>query len=616
MTISFCSRMSTYVLFAALGLLGACGGEDGETGPRGEPGPPGEAGPQGEPGPRGEAGPQGEPGPRGEAGPRGEQGPTGAKGEKGEKGETGEQGLVGPPGPEGDPATSPPVGLSLRLIGRHETGVFDEGAAEIVTFDDVTKRVFVVNASQATIDVLNITNPAEPAKLATIDVADADPLKTLGSANSVAAKNGVLAVAIEAEPKIEPGVVAFYDTDSLELLGQVEVGSLPDMLTFTPDGSKVLVANEGEPATDYSIDPEGSVSVITMPAAFASPPSVQTVGFASLDSSVDELRARGVRVYGPGSTVAQDFEPEYIAVSADGKTAWVTLQENNALAIIDVTTATLTSVVPLGFKNHALLGNELDASDRDGAIDIRSWPIFGMYQPDAIAAYQVAGQTYLVTANEGDAREYEELSEALRLGNADYVLDPLRFPDAASLKLENNLGRLNVTSQLGDTDGDGDFDAIYAFGARSFSVWSETGALVYDSGSELELRTAKRFPANFNASNTNNTFDNRSDDKGPEPEAVTIGDVGGTPFAFIGLERVGGVMVYDLTLPENPRFVSYVNTRDFLADVESDGGDLGPEASAFIAADASPTGKALLVVGNEISGSTAFFEITPLYGAP
>jgi hypothetical protein len=355
-----------------------------------------------------------------------------------------------------------------------------------------------------------------------------------------------------------------------------------------------------------------------VPAHLTTPATVQTVSFASLNADAAALRQKGVRIFGPNASVAQDLEPEYVSVSADGARAWVTLQEANALAIIDVATATLEKIVPLGFKNHALIGNELDASDQDGAINIKSWPIFGMYQPDAIASYQVAGVTYLVTANEGDVREWTGYAEPIRLGNAGYVLDPTRFPDAATLKLSSGLGRLNVSKAWGDTDNDGDFDAVYAFGARSFSVWTESGALVFDSGNELELRTAKRFPANFNSTSTANNFDSRSDDKGPEPEAVTIGSVGGTPFAFIGLERIGGFMVYDLTLPESPRFVSYVNTRDFSTTLPGDlatAGDLAPECSVFIAAEQSPTGKPLLVLGNEASGTTAFFELTALYGS-
>jgi DNA-binding beta-propeller fold protein YncE len=613
------THSSLLCLLGFLCVASACSGDDGakgdtgEIGPKGDTGPQGEMGVPGEPGPPGERGPKGDPG---DTGPQGEPGPQGPAGPQGEPGSSGMAGAGGEGGAadDGEQPTSP-VGLSAKFLGRYAAGAFDKGAAEIVTFDKKSGRVFVVNANAATVDVLDISDPASPQKIQTIAVAAADPQKTLGAANSVAAHDGVLAVAIEASPKTDPGLVAFYDAETLALLGKVAVGALPDMLTFTPDGTKVLVANEGEPSADYVTDPEGSVSIIAVPADWASL-SAQTVGFSALNASVDALRTKGVRVFGPNATVAQDFEPEYIAVSADSKKAWVTLQENNAIAIIDVAQASVLDVVPLGYKNYALIGNELDASDQDQSINIRNWPVFGMYQPDAIATYQVAGQTYLVTANEGDVREYAGFSEVVRVGADAYPLDATKFPDAATLKLNQNLGRLNVTKTLGDAGSDNDFDAIYAFGARSFSVWNASAQQVYDSGNELELRTAKRFPANFNASNTNNTFDNRSDDKGPEPEAVTIGTIGGTPFAFIGLERIGGVVVYDLTLPENPRFVTYVNSRDFAAaDIQTGGGDLGPESSVFIAAEDSPTGTPLLVLGNEISGTTAFFELTPLYGA-
>jgi DNA-binding beta-propeller fold protein YncE len=584
----------------------------------GKDGEPGTDGKDGEPGMDGAPGADGAPGKDGVDGAMGEPGMDGAMGAMGVMGEPGMDGAMGAMGAPGEDGATPAVGVSVKFLGRHSTGTFDKGAAEIVAYDEATKRVFVVNSGAATVDVLDIRNPALPALVQTIAVGTADPPKTLGSANSVAVAGGILAVAIEAAPKTDPGVVAFYDTESLAQLGTVTVGALPDMITFTPDGGKLLVANEGEPSDDYLIDPEGSVSIVTVPTGLATPATVQSVSFAGMNGDAAALRAQGVRIFGLNATVAQDFEPEYISVSADGARAWVTLQENNALAIIDIATGAVQKIVPLGYKNHSLIGNELDVSDQDGAINIKTWPIFGMYQPDAIASYQVAGRTYLVTANEGDVREWTGYAEPTRLGNVAYVLDPTRFPDAATLKLNTSLGRLNVTKATGDTDNDGDYDAIYAFGARSFSVWTDTGALIYDSGNELELRTAKRLPGNFNSTSTANNFDNRSDDKGPEPEAVTIGYVGGTPFAFIGLERVGGFMVYDLTLPEAPRFVSYVNTRDFTTTLPADlatAGDLAPECSVFIAAEKSPTGKPLLVLGNETSGTTAFFELQALYGA-
>jgi len=278
-------------------------------------------------------------------------------------------------------------------------------------------------------------------------------------------------------------------------------------------------------------------------------------------------------------------------------------------------------VLPLGLKNHNLLGNEFDPSDRDNGANLNRWPVFGMYMPDAIAAYEVADETYLVTANEGDVREWGDVVDGARL--ATLTLDPTAFPNAAALQAATALGRLNVSPYTGDIDGDDDIDVLHAIGARSFSIWrASTGALVYDSGNEFELRLAQRLGSAFNSTHTaNGSGDSRSDDKGPEPEAVELASIGGSTFAFIALERTSGIMVYDITLPETPRFVSFATSRDFSADFDgvipaelSTAGDLGPESIEFVAAADSPTGQPLLILGNEVSGTTAIFSVTPLYG--
>ena len=506
--------------------------------------------------------------------------------------------------PTGPPPTSQsranasdptPNAISLRKIGSFDGGA--PGAAEITAFDRVSRRLFVVNGALGTVDVLDLRNPAAPAREATISVAGFG-----ASANSVAAHNGVVAIAVEGHVKTDPGSVVFYRATTLQLISQVTVGALPDMLTFSPSGRLVVVANEGEPNDAYTIDPEGSISIIDVTDINA--PIVRTAGFGAFNGQADALRARGVRIFGPGATVAQDLEPEYVAISEDESTAYVALQENNALAIVDLAAAAVTSVAPLGYKNHALAGNGLDASDRDGAVNIRTWPVFGMYQPDAIAAYTVGGQTYLVTANEGDARDYDGFAEEERVNGL--TLDPGIFSDAACggpCSANERLGRLTVTTTLGRNPATGQFDALFAFGARSFSIWTQDGRQVWDSGEDFERRTAFIPQANFNASHDNNDFDNRSDNKGPEPEGVVLGQLGAKTFAFIGLERIGGVMVYDVSNPNSPQFVHYANTRLGTA------GDLGPEGLAFIPARESPSRRPLLVVGHEISGTTTVFEI-------
>ena len=512
------------------------------------------------------------------------------------------------------------MAITLTQIGTFETDVFDESAAEIPAYDPETERLFVVNANNGIVEVLDASDPSEPTKLFDIDFSDLGG----GLPNSIAVQDGVLAVALEDEDTQENGRVVFFatdvDEDDIEPLSEVEVGALPDMIVFSPDGTRVLTANEGEPNADYSVDPEGSISIIDISGGVENveQSDVTTADFNAFDADIDELRESGVRIFGPDATVSQDLEPEYIAISPDSSTAYVTLQENNALAVVDIASGEVTAVVPLGFKDHSLNRNGLDASDDDNAINIRPWPVFGMYQPDAIAAYEVNGTTYLVTANEGDAREYileEDDEEIIGLVEeeriADLDLDPTAFPNADVLQADERLGRLTVTTTLGDTDGDGDFDELYAFGARSFTIWDTNGNIVFDSGREFEDITADLLPDDFNSTNDENgSFDSRSDAKGPEPEGVVLGEINGRTFAFIGLERVGGVMVYDISNPDEAEFVQYINPRDFSGDAEAGtAGPLGPEGLAFISGSDSPTGDPLLVVSNEVSGSTDFFAI-------
>jgi hypothetical protein len=896
--------------------------------------------------------------------------------------------------------------LTLTPVGTYATGIFDGAAAEIVAYDPATQQAYVVNVANAGIDVLDFSDPVSPTLVSTIDITPYG-----AAANSVAVHNGVLAAAVEAEDKTATGSIVFFTTTG-EFISSVEAGALPDMITFTPDGTKVLTANEGEPNADYSVDPEGSVTIVDLSNGVENltQEKVTQVSFAGFNEA--ELPA-AIRIYGPEATVAQDLEPEYIAVSPDSTTAWVTLQENNALAVIDISAGQAITLAALGLKDwnrpqatlqtiewaeRPLLGttaagqeialggfsglyfegvdeatgalnfvthpdrgpnpepvdvdddgvnerpfalpdyqaqivrfavnpatsaititeqisltradgtpisglpnlageagmayadeepvdlsgnpleldpygadlegivvaedgsfwlvdeyrpaiyhvdpdgvlidrfvpegsneNEagievgtealpaifaqrranrgfeavaysngtlyafiqspidnpdtgndrnsrrgryarilafdiatgqtvgqylypiplapvdkigdavaladgtmlvierddatgpeaqkflyhidltnatnihgleeavgleqqtpaglaalgiqpvaktlyvdlaevgyhmgdkpeglalvdettvavlndndfgiggtfstttglldepasekpvvlglisltpmgLDASDEDGAINIRNWPVYGMYQPDAIAAYEANGQIYLVTANEGDAREYDTYAEEERVG--DLVLDWSLFPNAAELQAEENLGRLTSTTAGTDTNGDGLVDRLLTLGGRSFSIWSADGALVFDSGSQFEEIVAAQYPDDFNANGENGSFDSRSDAKGGEPEALDIGQIGERTYAFVGLERIGGVMVYEITDPTAPQFVTYANNRDFSGDAEAGtAGDLAPEGIKFIPAEQSPTGGPALLVANELSGSTTLWSI-------
>lgn len=532
-------------------------------------------------------------------------------------------------------APSATSSIELSFLGRYESGVFDASAAEIVAYDASTQETFVVNANSGEIDVLSMKNPASPIKITTLDVSkDVTNLTgiVLGAANSVSVHDGIMAVAIEAKVKQDMGYIAFYKVDGHEFITTVKVGALPDMVTFTHDGKQVVVANEGEPNDEYTIDPEGSVSIISLPSDIntLSQKDVTNVSFRDFNNGGPRAAERpaGLRIFGPNASVAQDLEPEYVTVSEDNRYAFVSLQENNGIAKIDLKQKSVETIWALGTKDYNQTDNELDISDKDNTIQLKNWPVLGLYMPDSIASYSVSGSTYIVSANEGDSRDYKGFSEEYRvkdlaeLNSRLALTSSLQHSIEGKLEDDNNLGRMKMTSTLGAKDCElvkgaptnCTFTQLYGYGARSFSIWSgETGEQVFDSGSDFERITAEQLGKNgFNASNDSNKEDGRSDDKGPEPEALTLGQIDGRTYAFIGLERVGGIMVYDITTPAKSQFVQYLTSRNFSKKVEtSAAGDLGPEGMSFVSKNDSPTGQALLIVGNEVSGTTSVYGISP-----
>ncbi|WP_291299983.1 choice-of-anchor I family protein [Desulfosporosinus sp. BICA1-9] len=511
--------------------------------------------------------------------------------------------------------------LELSLIARYDTGA--EAGAEIVSYEPKSKKAFLVNGAEKSLDIFDLSQLSGSMN----DVTQLNTIKRISITNlgesfskvsditSVAVEpNGkFIAVAVSAEPKTDNGKVIFFDLEG-NLLKALEVGALPDMVTFTPDGKKVLVANEGEPSDDYAVDPEGTVSIIDVSAG-ASQASVVTVRFTD-EVVVD----KNVRIAKPGAAQAQDFEPEYIAVEADSKTAYVSLQENNAIAKLDIENKKFTRVYGLGYKDHSVIGKGMDASDKDGKINIRPWPVLGMYQPDGITLLNVNGNSYLLTANEGDSRDYAGYSEEGSIGKikGDIVLKAEHYSGYSQKQLDEmvakglfddkQLGRLSITTANGK-NADGKYEALYSYGGRSFSIWNTKDfTQVFDSGEDLERITAQALPDQFNANSEKNGMDNRSDNKGPEPEGVEIGKIGDQDYAFVALERIGGIMVYNVSKPEKPVFVGYYSSRDF--SQEGIAGDSAPEGLKFVSAENSPTGKPLLLAANEFSGTVAVFEIS------
>ncbi|MBF6642186.1 choice-of-anchor I family protein [Flavobacterium sp. J49] len=491
--------------------------------------------------------------------------------------------------------------IELNYIGSFDPSGANTSTCEIVVHDPASQRLFTTSAVAGFLDIIDFSDPTAPTVVSSID------MNSYGGVTSVAVKNGVVAVASPNADETLEGSVVFFDTNGT-FLKQVTVGALPDMITFSPDGTKVMTANEGQPNANYSIDPEGSVSVIDISGGIPAltQANVSTLLFTAFNAQEASLIASGVRKLKMSSTMSQDFEPEYITISADSQKAWVTLQENNAVAEINLATTSITDIWALGTKDVSLPGNGFDISDNNGQVLIANWPINAFYIPDAIANYTIGANTFLVTANEGDEKEYTGFNERTTVGAAGYVLDATVFPNASVLKQSYNMGRYRVTNLNGNADADGDFETINAVGTRSFSIFNATTQqLVYDSGDDFEMYTSANFPTIFNADHEDNTPKGRSRAKGPEAEGVTVAQIGTETFAFISLERVGGVMVYNVTDPNNPTFVAYKNSRSTSAYA----GDHGPEGITYIAPENSPTGLPYVLVANEISGTITIFEI-------
>ena len=574
----------------------------------------------------------------------GDDGQNGAQGAQGEQGTAGENGING---------TNANSALTINLIGRAVLNAQSpEGAAEIVAYQASKKWIYAINSSgdSAVVNIIpadtfdtaalvqdneGIVNTTNLSTAITLTLNDNTP----GDANSIAIdeNNKLLAVAMAAKSVGEAGQIAFYDIsgDTPIFIKNVTAGFLPDMVTFSHDGAKVVVANEGEPNGDYSIDPQGSISIINVNDGVIAD-NATNIDFTAYNDKQSELEALGLVFANPAgrtingnlinTTVAMDLEPEYVSISKDNKYAYVSIQENNALAIVNLEDNSL-ELKGLGFKDWSSL--QIDASDKDGGVNFKSYPgLYGMYQPDTISSFSWKGANFIVSANEGDAREYffDTTNEAdcIAKGGVDFdeddgclaYIDESRVEDltlAANFDYLNNddndIGRLKVTTVKGDNNNDGQYESLYAYGARSFTIWDSNGLVVFDSGDDIGRITASVHGEAFNNNEDENKGDTRSDDKGAEPEALTIGTIGERTFAFIGLERMGGIMIYDITNPYDVQFEDYFYNRGLIAGAEITG-DLAPEGMTFIPREQSATGEPLLIIGNEISGSIAVWEVS------
>lgn len=519
-------------------------------------------------------------------------------------------------------AAGPPP--TLVPLASYDSGSGETGA-EIVAYDARTGSMLVINGALNRIDIVSLADPAAPVLTGIV------PLASEGSGvQSVATHDGRGVAAVAGATVLDPGQAVFFDIATATIYARVPTGVLPDAVTWSKDGETVVVSNEGEPrcvtgpdrvpTTDptRAENPEGSVTVIDVDDDDDEPEARQ-VTFTRFNDQVDALRARGLRVATwPGSTVAQDIEPEYATI--EGDKAYVTLQENDAVAVIDLKKAKVEALLPLGTKDHSLPADAIDASDRDAAFRPATWPVKGMFMPDSIASLRSRGRTYLLTANEGDTRAYfaglanaevaglECFADEVRVRSLAGGLDPAAFGGAANVTLlrdNANLGRLKVSGVFPSVSGPTGYTSLASFGGRSMSVWTADGRLVWDSGSLFESVVHAQDPTHWvddggaPAPWSLARYDTRSDDKGPEPEGIAVGSHRGRTYAFVGLERAGGVMLFDVTDPTAPVHLAWVPVA----------GDTAPEGLSFVPASASPDGRPLLLAGNEGSGTTTVYAL-------
>lgn len=433
----------------------------------------------------------------------------------------------------------------------------DVANAKAVAADTTNDRLFVVDGLQGAVTVVDIADPLDPQ--ASSDQVDLNAAATaagvnLGACQDLAVGSGFLAVICDAATPQDPGLLAIYEAESLELNASFKVGAAPRAVNFGVLGNILAVANSGEPSADYSVDPEGSISVVDFSGGIDTA-TLSSLSFSDFNAGAeraDELPA-AVRIYGPGASVAEDLEPQDISMGLDGVTAFVSLQENNAVAVVDLADQEIDRILPLGVKDYGQAGNELDVQD-NGVVQLQARDgVVGMYQPDSLGAYVFQGKNYFVTANTGQARDYTGFSE---LTTADQ-LDIDGGNASRNAALSGDLSDLEVSDQAGDTDGDTDIDQITAFGARSFSIWSDEGVQLYDSGSDM----ARVSEALLGSSGFNNG-DASSVARGPQPGGLSLAASNNRIYAFISLEAPGGVLIYDITSPLGVQFVQYLNGRD------------------------------------------------------
>lgn len=290
----------------------------------------------------------------------------------------------------------------LRLAATWESGA--GGGDESLGYQAATRRLAVGNGALGRVRVLSLADPAAPEQIADLDLA-------LPAGHSL---NGIdfhpsanLIAVVVAAPGDAPGEIWLLDADSGAVRASYPAGIDPDGIHFSPDGRRLAVPNEAEnyrrAAGGGYVSAPGSVTVVELGEALGRGRAVQVplpplpMGHGLTVESDQRLLKREV----DGREVEIPFdsgdpahlEPEHAAFAPDGATVYVSLQENNGVAVIDVASGSLSGVYALGAVEHAA-----DLED-DGEVDF-SETLTAFREPDQIAV--TTDGRYLVTADEGD----------------------------------------------------------------------------------------------------------------------------------------------------------------------------------------------------------------------
>lgn len=536
--------------------------------------------------------------------------------------------------------------IKLSVVGAFRGGMFgDKSPSDSPVYEKKTQRLFIGSQMRSAIEVIDLSDPSNPTQVDSFDV-----MPYGGEPNSMAMFRDVLVTLVQdIDDDNAPNQVVFMNPFGELLTAPIELMHA-SKVAFSPNGRKLVVSIVGKANDEYTEDPEGGVAIIDVARLTRGPCrwnrkasdrsalsrwrakkhrcddplEVQLLDFKAFDDQKDELIAAGIRIYGPNASVAQDLEPGDVTISRNSKIAYLSMQPNNAVAVVDIHKGSIDKLLPLGTVDHSLPGNGFDPSDEDGRINIANWPVKSFSAPSGVQAMQRRYGRFFVLANEGDLRDEDGFSEEVKVGEMD--LDPVAFPKAEFWQDDANLGRLRVTNVNGDADGDGLFEEIFMMGSRSISIYTAAGERVFHSGDDFEQITARAILECFNCPPDANEFDSRSPRKGVEPEHLTTGKVHGREYVFVALERIGGIMVYDISNPYAPQFQQYINNRNFAVDprdvcgIKGElalptcplAGDLEPEALVFIPKKDSPIGVSLVVVGHESSDSVAVYRVDKL----